>query len=145
MSIDNTRPAYRILATNGFFGPDDHLYREGDEIYFDGEPNEEMEPLNELAKIRLNQFIEKLETQSKEIAFKLGRPFSGRPRGIDGGYALATELQRTGMAVMGVKKDVTNIDKVHKEETPETGLRRGKGRPKGSPNKAKLSVAPVAA
>lgn len=145
MSIDNTRPAYRVLATNGFFGPDDHLYREGEEIYFDGEPNEEMEPLNELARLRIVEFITKLEDESRKIADKLGKPFHGRPRSLDGGLALATELQRNGIAIMGAKKDTSNIKQIKTEETPETGAKRGKGRPKGSPNKAKLSVQNVAA
>ncbi len=137
--VDPTRPAYRILAASGFFGPDDHLYQEGDEIYFDGEPNEEMEPLNELARIRISEFIEKLEREARNIAEKIGRPFSGRPRNLDGGLMLATELQRSGVAVMGVRKEDTSITKVTPENTPETG-RRGRGRPAGAKNKAKVTV-----
>ena len=143
--IDPNRPAYRILSVSGFFGPDDHLYEENSEVYFDGEPNEEMEPLNELARLAIIRHIEKLEKQARIIAEKLGKPFAGRPRNLDGGLTLATELQRSGISVMGVKKDTDEIKKIVKEETPETGIKRGAGRPPGAKNKTKHTVDTVAA
>lgn len=143
--VDINRPAYRILAQAGFYGPDDHLYTEGSEVYYDGEPNEEMEPLNEIARLNLIKHIEKLEKQARTIAEKLGRPFTGRPRNLDGGLTLATELQRAGVSIMGVRKEVDTIEKVTKEETPETGIKRGRGRPVGAKTKAKYNVSDVAA
>lgn len=138
--VDASRPAYRILSSTGFYGPDDHLYGEGAEIYFDGEPNEEMEPLNELARLKLIQFIEKLEREAKIAAEKLGRPFAGRPRSLDGGLQLATELQRSGMAIMGAKKGEQGIDKIEEEVVPETSIKRGRGRPPGAKTKAKFNI-----
>ena len=136
MIIDQTRPAYRILtpAPKGFFGPDDNLYREGECIYFDGEPNEEMEPLNELAYKNMEKFLDKLDTLARAVAEKLGRPYVGRPRSLDGAYELASAVQKADLPVMGVKKDNTNIKKIEEsEETPQTGAslapRRGPGRP----------------
>ncbi len=142
-SIDASRPAYRILSSTGFYGPDDHLYGEGAEIYFDGEPNEEMEPLNELARLKLVQFIEKLETESRTIAEKLGKPFHGRPRSLDGGLQLATELQRSGMSIMQAPKIDQGINEIKEEVVPETSIKRGRGRPPGAKTKARFNIGNV--
>ena len=64
--IDNTRPAYRVLDPNGFYSDNDTLYQEGDEIYFEGEPNDQLEPLNQIAKDKLNNYLDKLDEQAKE-------------------------------------------------------------------------------
>lgn len=138
--IDVTRAAYKILDSNGFYGPDDHLYPEGEEIYFDGEPNEQMEPLNDLAKFRLIKHIERLERETKAAYEKLGKPYAGRPRSFDGAIVLATELQRSGVVLMGAKKENKTVKKVHEEGVPETGEKRGRGRPPGAKNRPKLSV-----
>lgn len=143
-SIDASRPAYRILSSTGFYGPDDHLYGEGAEIYFDGEPNEEMEPLNELGRLKLVQFIDKLEREARTAAEKLGKTFNGRPKSHDGGYQLATELQRAGVAIMQARKVDQGIDKIEEEVVPETSIRRGRGRPPGAKTKAKFNIGDVA-
>ncbi len=138
MSIDNSRPAYRVLAVNGFFGPDDHLYELDQELYFDGEPNEELEPLNEIARQRLNQYLEKLDALGREAAAKAGRSYAGRPRTFDGALDLATAVARSNTAVMGhlADKHVTSIERIDvTEQTPETGSIRPRGKP-GRPPKA---------
>lgn len=133
MSIDNTRPAYRILSPNGFYGPDDHLYVDGDEIYYDGEPNEEMEPLNDAANKRMASFIDKLDAAARDAAEKAGKAFVERPRNLDGGLALATAVARSDMSIMGVKKDANVVERVNPAQTEETGTanpKRGRGRPR---------------
>lgn len=148
MSISNDRPAYRILAVYGFYGPDDHLYGEGEEIYFDGEPNEEMEPLNESARVKLVAYLEKLDKRAQEDAVKTNRPFVGRPRTLDGAIQLATELARSNMVIMGSRKEPTIVERVGGEPIPEVGSTRKlakdgttRGRPPGAKNKASLSIA----
>ena len=135
--VSTDRPAYRILATAGFFGPDDTLYEEGQEIFFDGQPNEEMEPLNEAARVKLKAYLEMLDNLGRLAAEKAGRPFISRPRGLDGQLALATAVQRAEMSVMGKKgtEDNESIQKIDANERPDTSLgtqKRGRGRPKGS-------------
>jgi len=132
MSIDNTRPAFRILAASGFYGPDDHLYVEGDEIYYDGEPNEEMEPLNEAARTKMSAYIEKLDASAKAAADKAGKAFVERPKNLDGALALATAVARSEMSIMGVKKDVNIVERVDStvEETGTANPKRGRGRPR---------------
>lgn len=127
--VDVTRAAYRILAPNGFYGPDDHLWGEGETIYYDGEPNEEMEPLNQLAKERIVKYLEKLDKLAEEAAAKFNRPFSGRPRTLDGAIALATEVARNEMSIMGTRRD--QLERVNPDQTPEVGnVKRGRGRPR---------------
>lgn len=148
------RPMYRVLATAGFFGPDHTLYDEGSEVYYDGEPNEELEPLNQSAHDKIVVFLEKLDTLGKEAAQKANRPWVGRPRTLDGALTIASAIQKADMGILGsktvpqaetIQKIETPVIEAQKKDTvPDTGLtevKRGRGRPAGAQNKPKsLSV-----
>lgn len=123
------RPLYRVLDPAGFFGDDDNLWEEGSEIYFDGVPNEQMEPLNQVAEEKLIDYITHLDDLAKVTAEKRGVPFVGRPRTLDGAIAIATQEMRDNVSIMGAKNKPTSIERAVPQETPETG-RRGRGRPK---------------
>jgi hypothetical protein len=140
--IDDSRAAYRVLAIHGFFGPDDTLHSEGDIIYFDGEPNEELEPLTPVARSRLVAYLECLDQFGREAAAKTGKAFVGRPRSIDGGLALATAIQRTEMGLMGVRKTSSEIERADSEEIGETGTAQKRGR--GRPRKDSIALSKVA-
>lgn len=123
------RPAYRVLDPAGFFGPDMRLWEEGSEIYLDGEPSVEMEPLNDAAKRKMTALYEKLDELGRAAAEKAGRPFTGRPRTLDGAVILATAIQKAEMAIMGAAPK--NADAVAPRVAPETPeVKRGRGRPK---------------
>ena len=134
------RPKYKILSPNGFFGPDDHLYIEDEKgnpaiIYYDGEPNEEMEPLNEAAEENMRVYLDKLDKLAEEAAKKFNRPFTGRPRTIDGALVLAKHDETMRFKVMGAEKEIAKagIEKAEPEPIPETGgtqPKRGRGRPR---------------
>lgn len=135
--IRNDRAAYRILDVNGFYGDDDNLYKQDEVIYWDGEPNEEMEPMNEMARVRLVAYLEKLDNLGRLAAEKAGKPFVSRPRTLDGAIEIATSLERSNMPVMGGRKDeARTIQRVDQDAVAETGSinpqKRGRGRPKGS-------------
>ena len=129
--IRGDRPAYRILAEAGFFGPDCHLYKRGDAIYFDDEPNEEMEPLNELAQKAHRAYFEKLDQGAAEAAAKNGRVFVGRARTLDEKVAFATADAKRISLVEGdggvplMKGKPTNAGAIAAvgadEEIPDTG------------------------
>lgn len=143
MTIDNTRAAYRILSPNGFFGPDDHLYMvdaDGNypEIYFDGIPNEDMEPLNNLARARYVAEMERLDNLGREAAAKAGRAYSGRPRDLDGAIVVASAIAREDMKIQGIRKEVSSIETIIAETVPETGRVNPKRR--GRPSKASLLI-----
>ena len=136
MLISKERPAYRILAPHGWFGPDDHLYQEGECVYWDGEPNEEMEPLNEIAVEFMQLYVAKLDKLAEDAAKRANRPFIGRPRDAEGAYALARKAEIDKVAIMNAPKDVTSVERVEAEPVPETGavnVKKGRGKPdKGS-------------
>lgn len=134
------RCKYRVLDPNGFFGDDDHLHQEGEDVWFDGVPNEQLEPLNDEAYSKLTAYLNNLDDMAKVAAEKLGRPFVGRPRTLDGGLDLATEVARQNMSIMGNKGKVSTTERAEREETPETG-KRGRGRPKGSTKTQTLASA----
>jgi len=120
MEIKSDRPAYRVLASAGFYA-DDKLWEEGDTLYFDGEPNEDLEPLNNKAKEKLTIYIEKLDDLARKAAEKLGRPFVGRPRDPEGALSLAREDERRRVSIMGVRKEATQTEALVQDPTPETG------------------------
>lgn len=131
-------PVYRVLDVSGFYAGD-HLYELDSEIEFDGEPNEELEPLNELARTRLNTYLDKLDEEAKKAAEKAGKQFVGRPRNLEGGLELASAVQRAQTAVMGhlvQKESSVTVNKLNSEGiVPETGSitpKRGRGRPPGT-------------
>jgi len=133
MSIDKfERPAYRVLDVAGFYGTDDTLHAEGAEIYYDGEPSIEMEPLNEPARLKMIALHDRLDEEGRKAAEKAGRPYTGRPRTLEGGLQLATAIQRAEMAVMGAEKHVDNIAPLEAEAPGAFGTseKRGRGRPK---------------
>lgn len=131
---NDERPMFRITSTAGFFGPDDTLYTVDDngnpaEIYFDGEPAIEMEPLNEAARVKYVAMLEKLDKLGRETAEKLGRPWTGYRRDLSGALEIATAVQKQEMAQLGAKKNIESIEKVDKEAIPALGARK-RGRPK---------------
>lgn len=79
-NIPQDRPVYRILNEQGFFGPDDTLHAEGEIIVLYDTPNEDMEPLNDLAREKLGEYLDTLEESARVVAEKNGRHFAGRPR-----------------------------------------------------------------
>ena len=147
----NDVPVWRVLATAGFFGPDHTLYEEGSEVEYEGEPNEELEPLNQAAHDKLIAYLETLDALGKAAAEKAGRPWVGRPRHLDGQLALATAVQKAEMGILGAKEPSEKAVKIKKvngttedNTTPDTGLtevKRKRGRPAGSTKKVALSVA----
>lgn len=132
MTEDKSPAMYRILSVAGFFGPDDNLYKLDSIIEFDGEPNDEMEPLNELARERLETHLEKLDNYAKISADKAGRPFVGRPRDLEGAITIARSDEIARKGIMGVTKEATNIREIIKHEVPQTGEKRKVGRPSKS-------------
>lgn len=144
-------PVWRVLATAGFFGPDHTLYDEGSEIEFEGEPNEELEPLNQAAHDKLVIYLEKLDALGRSAAEKAGRPWVGRPRHLDGALSIATAIQKAEMGILGAKVPAETAEKIKKlngpiedHSAPDTGLtdvKRRRGRPAGSLNKVSLTNA----
>ena len=128
------RALYRILDPVGFYDDNDTLHMpspdgEYPEIYFDGIPNEQMEPLNELARERLSKYLEDLDEKGRLAAEKLGRPWTGRPRTLDGAIMLATEMEREKISIMGQRNKQSNTERAEPSAVSEQGKRKP-GRPR---------------
>lgn len=137
--IEEDRPAYRILNEKGFFAPNCHLYLEGDAIYFDGEPNEDMEPLNEMAHVKLKELFVKLDGFAEEFAKANGKKYAGRVRSVEEHLANSSMNARApqlikggaGVPIMGATpKNATSVQPIERPEVPQTGQKR-RGRPPG--------------
>lgn len=135
MLIPTDKPVYRVLATQGFFGPNDHLYPEGATIIFMDEPNEEMEPLNDLAHKAQRSYFEKLDAAAAAGAKAAGRPFIARAASIEDAIALSREDARRvqlvqgdgGVPLTGARRNGPERVKELTDEGPaETGTHRGK-------------------
>lgn len=77
---DSNTPRYRLLAPCFL---DDTLYDEGTEIYWTACPNEEMEPLNELARDASQKYMEMLDDAGRAVAAARNRAFTGRRDMLD--------------------------------------------------------------
>lgn len=138
MIIREDRAAYRVLATAGFNGPDDHLYPEGAVIYYDDEPNLEFEPLNRKAHETMTAYIDKLDALGRVAAEKAGRSYTGLPRTLDDAVRIASQDARRvqlvagdgGVPLMGGRKNGPKTVEaiVDTAEAPEDGRKGRSGR-----------------
>ena len=135
MAISDTIPTYRQLDANGFFCEGGYLILENEAFEFDGEPNEQMEPLNEPARKKLLLFLKKLDDAAALVAKNAGRPFTGRARDLDVLVAEATADARRvelrpgdgGIPLMSNRlSSNAHIKKVDLEQAPQV---RCRGRP----------------
>lgn len=123
-------PVYRVKNDKGFFGPDDHLYKEGEMIVFLDTPNPEFEPLNDLARQKMKEYLEFLDEKGMEAAAKAGKSYISLADAFENSYELARQDgQRVrsisaapSVPLMGAKKKVDSIRTVAPEgEAPIMG------------------------
>lgn len=126
--LDNDKAAYRVNAERGFFC-DDHLWPAGSIIYFEGEPNEEMEPLNDKAKEIMMAYLTKLDGFAAEVAKQTGKKFLARTKSLEEAMNDLREQTRRielvqgdgGVPIMGAKRrGRPKAVKVGDEAVPET-------------------------
>jgi hypothetical protein len=72
--IKQDRPAYEVINT-GFYDHKDRFRPAGSLLYYDGEPNQNLFPLNKMANDRMNLFIDKLNGLGHEVAKKEKRGY----------------------------------------------------------------------
>jgi hypothetical protein len=121
--IPQNKPVYRVLDEHGFFGPDDTLHPEGSLIVLHDLPNENMEPMNDLAREKFEEMLDGLEESARKVAEANGRHFAGRPRSKEDMIAHASEDARKATAIMGAKLDVSSrIESVTPAPVPEPPL-----------------------
>ncbi len=108
-NVGNERPAYRILKMCFL---DDRACFEGELVYWDEEPNKEMEPLNELARTAMNAFFDNREELARAASAAKGVKYIPLRRPIEEERALnSADARRVeiikgdgGVPVMGARK-----------------------------------------
>lgn len=117
--IPSDVPVYRIKEGK-FFGPNDHLFQEGEIIEFSGEPNLEMEPLNELARGKMREFLALLDDEGRKAAEKAGKAYHGYLNAFENSIHLAKQEGKSVRSltakemtpVLGVRKDNSTAKKL---------------------------------
>ncbi len=117
--IPQDRPVYEVGET-GFFGPDDHLYAEGDILAYDDEPALSMRPLNDMASEAMLVLLNKLDAEGQKLAAITGKSYRGMSDNFVNAQALARQESkqvellngRKAVPLMGAKKDNRRIQKL---------------------------------
>lgn len=118
--IPQNKPVFRVLNEKGFFGPDDTLHPMGSLIVLYDFPNEDMEPMNDLAREKMEDYLDSLEESARKVAEINGRFFSGRPRNKEDMLANASEDARRDTVIMGAKMDTSKrIEGIGPQEVPD--------------------------
>lgn len=69
------KPAYGV-AGKGFYDDKDKLWMPGQALYFDGEPNQDLVPLNKMAYDKMTEFWDKLDALGERKAKKEGKAYN---------------------------------------------------------------------
>ncbi len=108
-NLGNDRPAYRILKECYL---DDRMCFPDELVYWDEEPNKEMEPLNDLAKAATKAFFDDREVLAKAASLKKGTRYIPLRRPVEEERELNNAESRRveiikgdgGVPVMGARK-----------------------------------------
>lgn len=106
LRVKQDRPAYGV-AGKGFFDDKDVLWYPGQALYFDGEPNIDLIPLNKAAWDKMQVFLDKLDQLGIKKAKKDGKEYIPlqRTEWRDDGEVADMPMPES---VMGVRKEGKN-------------------------------------
>lgn len=129
-AIPDDVAVYRVMGNTYL---DDELYTEGAVITWPDEPNQEMEPLNELARAAMAAFLKKLDFFGEKAAKKAGVAYISLANAHEVAHQLAKQEgkrvnilnAKKTVPLMGAKKNRRG-SKVQLEETPLTSGVGGK-------------------
>lgn len=108
-TIPQDVPVYRVLKPCYL---DDCYCVQGDIVSWDREPNKEMEPLNDMAKVMTSEFFDKLDELGKEASAKNGMKYVPLRRPVEEDKAMNSAANRRveiikgdgGVPIMGARK-----------------------------------------
>lgn len=119
-------PRYMLLKE--FFAEDDTLYPEGTVITYTATPNEYMQPLNEVARDRMNEFQATLDAHAQLAAQKAGKAFTGRMVELGDQLELAKAIHdgKLARAAQPIIEAVRTKDIPLRPDLVPIGKRRGR-------------------
>lgn len=106
LRVKEDRPAYGV-AGKGFFDDKDKMWYPGQALYFEGEPNTDLIPLNKIAYEKMQAFLDKLDALGLKKAKRDGKEYIPQPRQEWHEDGVQDDLP-TPDYVMGMKKDGHN-------------------------------------
>jgi hypothetical protein len=129
-------PKYRVLNEQGFYA-DDNLFAEGTEVFYEGIPNQQLEPLNEAAEKKMGEFLVALRAGSKQLSAAAGIPIKDQAiLNEDNAMRLARIVSpqaasRVNVPIMSAPLKRQTVSVVGAKEVPEQLVgKRGPGRPR---------------
>ncbi len=138
MAISENIPTYRQLDPNGFFCEAGYLILEGEAFEYDGEPNPQMEALNDPALEKLKKYYAKLDAGARAVAQANGRAYSRQSNDLSDMVAEATADARRvqlrsgdgGVPLMGGTNSDITVKKVILDAAPSVYRRKHTSRGK---------------
>ena len=103
--VKNDRPAYGVM-NNGFYDHLDKFWYAGQSLYFDGEPNENLFPLNKMAYDKIQAFLDKIDALGMEVSKKNKKTYIPQAR-LEWNDGDTTEIPQPEY-VMGSQKPKSN-------------------------------------
>lgn len=101
--IPDDVPVYRIGEDK--FYADDELYEAGSVIVWSEEPNITMEPLNGLARARMQEFLAKLDEHGRAAAEKAGKAYISLAHAFENAHEIAKKEGRR-VEMLNAKQEV---------------------------------------
>ncbi len=75
LRVKQDKPAYGV-GGKGFYDDKDKFWNPGQALYFDGEPNLDLTPLNKVAFDKMTEFLDKLDALGERAAKKNGKAYT---------------------------------------------------------------------
>jgi len=101
--LKEDRAAY-LVGGKGFFNDKDKYLYPGQATYFDGEPNQDLIPLNKLAYDNMQAFLDKLDALGAKAAKQNGKQYIPLARMAWTEDGVSSDIP-TPDVVMGARKD----------------------------------------
>lgn len=130
MAIDQSIPAYRILEKQGFHDGV-QLWQQGAAVYWEGVPNDKMEPLNEMASLKLGAYLDEMDKYDEAVAKAKGARWVPKARPQLGAFAqMRPEIVHGdgGIPIMGkrtAKGARPVVENVEAPLSPQQAARKG--------------------
>ena len=80
-NLKQDKAAYAVLNP-GFFDENDKFWFPNQMLYFDGEPNQSLHPINKLAYDRMQIFLDKVDEFGEVVAKKNKKDYVRQPRQV---------------------------------------------------------------